>query len=98
MDQVAIAPEDKKPRLEVTADRANNRIEVKATAVASFSLHLNDSLVDLGKPFTVVINGKAQTEQRTRDFGTMLQLILRKYDGSWVFPVTFSSSVPQEGR
>jgi hypothetical protein len=98
MDQVATAPEGKKPRLEVTADRANNRIEVRTTAVASFNLYLNDSIVDLDKPFTLVINGKARTEQRTRDLGSMVQLILRKYDGSWVFPVTLNSAVPQEGR
>jgi hypothetical protein len=105
MDQIATTSLGKKPRLEVDADRTLNRIEVKSVGVESFALYLNDSLVDLSKPFTVVINGKAKTggagaagEQRTRDLTQMIELIMKKFDGGWVFPVVFTAAVPQEDK
>ena len=39
---------------------------MKARGVESFTLLLNDDLVDLDKEFTVVVNDKAVTEKRTR--------------------------------
>jgi hypothetical protein len=109
MDSIVTAPPTKKPRLEVNADRSLNRIEVKSVGVETFVLYLNDSLVDLSKPFTVVINGKAKTpsaggsgtatgELRTRDFMQMWQMVIKKFDGGWVFPVVFMAAVPQEDK
>ncbi len=48
------------PVIEITADRKTNRITVKARNIASYNLLLNDDLVDLDKPVTVVTNGKAE--------------------------------------
>ncbi|MCA8948540.1 MAG: hypothetical protein KDE27_03510 [Planctomycetes bacterium] len=86
---------DQRPRLEVTADRASNRIVVKAQGVESFSLMLNDDLVDLDKEFTVVINDKAVTEQKRRDQRGMQERMLERRDWDFLFPVEFQSTVPK---
>lgn len=98
MDQVATAPADARPRLEVSADRANNRIDVKAVGIESFNLMLNDVLVDLDKPVAIVVNGKAVQEQRGRDFAQLLQIVLRKFDPDFLFPVSFDVNVPKDEK
>jgi hypothetical protein len=90
----AVGPDDR-PRLEVTADRATNRIDVKARNIEAFSLQLNDALVDLDKEYTVVINGKAMTEKRARDFNKMFRRVREKFDGEHLFPVEFDCMVPK---
>ncbi|MEQ1634637.1 MAG: hypothetical protein ABL997_19825, partial [Planctomycetota bacterium] len=55
---------------------------------------LNDSLVDLDKPVTIVVNEKAITEKRSRDFTSMLRRMLLKYDTQFLFPVEFRVNVP----
>ncbi|MCA8964135.1 MAG: hypothetical protein H6838_17100 [Planctomycetes bacterium] len=90
------SPADKKPRLEVTADRASNRIDVKAVGVESFYLYLNDELVDLSKEFTVVVNGKAVTEKRTRSFSLMQEGLLQRRDWDYLYPVVYHSTVPTD--
>lgn len=84
---------DQKPRIEVTADRANNRIVVKAQGIEAFTLLLNDELVDLDKEFTVVVNDKATTELKTRDMREMQKRLLDRLDWEFLFPVAFSTSV-----
>ena len=54
------------PVIEVTADKKTNRITVKAQNISSYNLLLNDDLVDLDKPITVVTNGKAEEFKVTR--------------------------------
>ncbi len=88
------APKDETPRLEVEADRATNRITVKATSVDSFVLVLNDDLVDLSKEFTVEINGKATIEKRTRSFAGMLDRVLQRRDWDYLFTVEYKAVVP----
>ncbi len=87
---------DKKPRLEVTADHATNRIDVKAVGVESFSIYLNDGLVDLSKEFTVVVNGKAVTEKRIRSFSLMQEGLLQRRDWDYLYPVVYSTTVPMD--
>ena len=95
METIHTAPPDKKPRLEVEADRASNRITVKAVGVESFALRLNDALVDLDKEFTVVVNDKAMTQKLTRDFNRMLEFVNQRFDGEFLFPVEFRARVPK---
>lgn len=87
---------DDKPRLEVSADRASNRIEVTAKHIEDFTLLLNDELVDLSKPFTVVINGKATKEERLRDRNLLLDGILSRRDPSYIFTAKFGARVPED--
>lgn len=87
---------DKKPRLEVQADRAANRITVKAVGVERFTLQLNDELVDLDKEFTVVVNDKAMLEKKQRSFGVLWKNVLQRGDWDYLFCAQFSTEVPKQ--
>jgi hypothetical protein len=95
VEPLSTAGPDDKPRLEVEADRATNRITVKAQGVDSFLLYLNDDLVDLDKEFTVVINDKASTEKRTRNPREMEERLLVRRDWEYLFPVAYHATVPK---
>lgn len=89
------APLEARPRIEVKADRANNRITVTARGIESFVLYLNDDLVDLDKEFTVVVNDKAVTEKRVRSFRDMADRMDKRRDWDYLFPVMYHSVVPK---
>ena len=95
MNPIHTSTAENKPRIEVTADRANNRIVVKAQGIEDFSLLLNDDIVDLDKQFTVVVNDKAVTEQRTRDERGMVRRMMSRRDWEFLFPVIYTSTVPK---
>jgi hypothetical protein len=92
---LTVAP-DKKPRIEAVADRAANRITVKTVGVESFTLFLNDDLVDLDQEFTVVVNDKAQTEKRTRSFRELRDQVISRNDWDCLYPVKLSTSVSKQ--
>lgn len=90
---IATSGGDSKPRIEVTADRANNRIVVKSQGIEAFELLLNDDLVDLDKEFTVVVNDKATTEKKVRDMRKMQERLLERRDYEFLYPVSYTTSV-----
>lgn len=94
-DPLLGAPLDARPRLEVEADRASNRIVVKARGVEKFMLFLNDDLVDLDKEFTVVVNDKAVVEKKVRSFRDMRDRMMLRRDWEYLFPVMYVSTVPK---
>jgi hypothetical protein len=94
-DSLVAAPIESLPRLECHADRAANRITVKAVGIERFTLFLNDDLVDLDKEFTVVVNDKAIPEKRTRNFREMRERVITRSDWDFLFPVVFSTAVPK---
>jgi hypothetical protein len=95
-DSLQTASPDKKPRLQVVADRAANRITVDAQGVERFEVLLNDDLIDLNKEFTIVINGKAIKETRRRSFRDMKRRMMERNDWSYLFPVSYIATVPKE--
>ncbi len=95
MDSIHTSVADKRPRMEVEADRANNRVTVKSVGVESFTLLLNDSLLDLDKEFTVVVNDKAMSRKSARDLNKTIGFVRQRFDGDYVFPVEFSTKVPK---
>jgi hypothetical protein len=95
-DPLLTSAPDKKPRLQVVADRATNRITVDAQGVDRFELLLNDELVDLDKEFTVIINGKATKETRRRSFGDMKRRMMGRSDWEYLFPVRHTATVPKD--
>jgi hypothetical protein len=95
-DALQTASPDKKPRLQVVADRAANRITVDAQGVERFEILLNDDLIDLNKEFTIVINGKAIKETRSRSFRDMKRRMMERNDWSYLFPVSYIATVPKE--
>ncbi|GAB4150023.1 MAG: hypothetical protein Fur0037_18440 [Planctomycetota bacterium] len=98
MDNIIGVPLDKRARIEVQANRKQNRITVKAEGVSAFTLLLNDQLADLDDPngITIVVNGQAQVHKRGRDFGRMFDLLYKqKLDTGWLFPAIVECAVPR---
>ena len=88
-------PADTRPRIEVEADRATNRIVVKSRGIEKFTLYLNDDLVDLDKEFTVEVNGKANPETRKRNFAGMRDRMVKRKDWEYLFSVEYMAMVPK---
>lgn len=89
---------DGRPYLEVSADRAANRITVTARNVSDFGLYLNDALVDLDKDVTIVVNGKALAPMRfERNLRKLCETIYRGRDPGAVFPADRTIEVPAGG-
>ncbi len=93
-EPLAGLPNALRPRMEVKVDREKNRIVVDARNVEDFQLLLNDDLLDLGKEFTVVVNGKAIQEKRERNLLFMFDKMMKRQDPSYVFTTEFAASVP----
>ena len=71
-----------------------NRIEIHAERVRRYSLFLNQQLVDLAKPVTVVTNGHVSYEGPvTPNLATLLQEARRRHDRHDLFPAVLTISV-----
>ncbi len=92
---LASTPEARLPRLEAEADRATNTVRVSCRGVDRFTLQLNDDLLDLGKPFAIVVNGREYREQRTRSFQQLRDGLVARGDWDVLFPVALTTSVPK---
>lgn len=78
-------PEGESSRLKVSVDRGTNTITIDGAYVYQVRLMLNDILVDLDQPITILRNGQSYSFQASRSLGTMLQNYVGSLDGS-VFP------------
>ncbi len=75
-------------------DRAANRITVDCENVYGFSILLNDSIVDLDKPFEVVTNGDQKfTGKKERSLRTALQRVHLSGDTARLFVNSVDISV-----
>ena len=63
--------------VQAEADREANKITVTAAGVPSVTLFLNDQIVDLGRPLTLVLNGVEQVAQVPRSLDDTLSLLKR---------------------
>jgi len=65
-----------------------NRIEVKAERVQRYSLFLNDQLIDLSKPLTVLTNGQVSFKGLvTPSLETLLRQSRQRQDSRRLFPI-----------
>lgn len=92
---LASTPAARLPRIEAEADRAANTVRVTCRGVERFTLQLNDDLLDLAKPFTIVVNGREYREQRTRSFQQLRDGLVARGDWDVLFPVALTTSVPK---
>ncbi len=80
------------------AIREGNRIEVQTEHVRRYSLFLNESLIDLAKPVTVVTNGQVSFEGTvTSSLETLLRQARLRQDPQRLFPIHLSVSVQPHG-
>ncbi len=80
-------PDGKTARMKVAVDRSTNTISIDGEFVYQVKLFLNDVIVDLDKPITLMRNGKTLTYQASRSTGTMLAVFGSSLDDT-VFPST----------
>jgi dienelactone hydrolase len=72
-----------------------NRIEVRTQHVRRYTLYLNDSLVNLSQPITVVTNGALSYEGPvTAGTRTLLREARLRQDARMLFPAMLTISVP----
>ncbi|MHC4380017.1 MAG: alpha/beta hydrolase family protein [Planctomycetota bacterium] len=91
-------PEGKVARLKVSVDRGTNTITIDGEYVYQVMLYLNDVIVDLDKPITVLRNGDTYTFQASRSLGTLLENFASSQDGS-VFPAMLRQlDMPTESK
>jgi hypothetical protein len=73
---------------------APNRIEVRTNLVRRYSLYLNQTLVDLSKPVTVVTDGRVSHEGPVvPTVDTLLREARLRQDRRMLFPVILSLTV-----
>ncbi len=84
------------PIIEITADKKENKIVAKCQNISSYDLMINDDIVDLDRPITVITNGKAREFKVERDIN---QAIMPAINNDPEFIVTytlFGIEVPKE--
>ncbi|MCP4091923.1 MAG: hypothetical protein GY747_00600 [Planctomycetes bacterium] len=83
-------PDDKLARMKVSVDRGTNTITIDGEFVYQVKLFLNDVIVDLDKPITVIRNGAEYTYQASRSIGTLLDNFSKTLDDT-IYPSTIRS-------
>ena len=71
-----VAPSARASRATASVERDKHIIRVQAEGVSQVSLYLNDALIDLDQPLHVLCNGVERVVTATRQFPTMLELLL----------------------
>lgn len=96
---LAEVPEEERPRVQVAADRKHNRIEVTGRNVDEIRLLLNDLLVDLDKPITLVANGRIKEVQIRRSLPMLADarrgLVVLRNDPRFVFVAQCTVPIPE---
>ena len=76
---------------------APNRIEVKAERVRRYSLFLNDQLIDISQPLTVLTNGQVSFEGPvTPSLETLLRQARLRQDPRQLFPIHITVTVQKQ--
>lgn len=86
-DSPDAVPDDKVARMKISVDRGTNTITIDGEFVYQVKFFLNDVIVDLDKPITVIRNGAEYTYQASRSIGTMLENFANNLDDA-IFPST----------
>ncbi|MDP6963788.1 MAG: hypothetical protein QGF46_06435, partial [Planctomycetota bacterium] len=82
-------------KVKVSVDRETNTISLDCEKVYRVKLYLNDVIVDLDKPITILRNGETYSYQASRSVGTMLEVFASSFDGA-VFPAVIQEiDIPQ---
>ncbi len=70
------------PRMTGRIDKASNTIHIETVNVLELSVYLNDALVDLDKPVSIVVNGRERSSRKyVRDLRLMLENRFFNSDG-----------------
>lgn len=92
-EPLASVSKDDRPYLDAKVDRETNTITITTKSISTFNLLLNDDIVDLGKKVTVVVNGVAQEQLRSRQQQRLQELLKSRYDPTYLFTVEWPIAV-----
>ncbi|MCH2104787.1 MAG: hypothetical protein MK297_12370 [Planctomycetes bacterium] len=82
--------------IRAVVDRATNEITITAKHVSSVTIYLNDELVDMDLPVTVICNGAKNEDVIPRNFSTMMRLIYSaRNDAGRIYTATRQYDVPK---
>ena len=88
-----------RPFVNVKVDRVKNQILVNSQQVSEIGLYLNDALVDLDKPVTVIANGKAlEANKFDRSLNGMIKYMRGFYDSTQLYSAYYRFAVPKEEK
>jgi len=84
------------PSFQVEVDRPNNKLVLECHRIVAFRVQLNDALLDLDRPVTIVVNGKEVVSKK------LDRSLLHLYDhvrnsGDWtrIYPCSVTVEVPK---
>lgn len=78
-------------KISIKADRASNTITIDAENVYQVDLYLNDQIVDLSKPFTIIRNGQELEVSTTAGFMIVLENYRTMlFDTGAIYPAKYS--------
>jgi len=93
------------PTFHATADHANNVVRIEVSGISRFELFLNDALVDLSQPISIVVieddkempffKTKDGRDTAPRDLGTMLEELVGSNHPWRVYPVKYVVNVAE---
>ena len=82
--------------IRAVVDRATNEITITAKHVSSVTIYLNDELLDMDLPVTVICNGVKNEDVIPRNFSTMMRLIYSaRNDAGRIYTATRQYDVPK---
>lgn len=86
-----------RPHLQVSVDRAANKITFVGDGIEMVNVSFNDAIVDLSKPVELVLNGASRKVQLARNLKSMLQMMFTSNDAGRVYTKyeTFDLPKPQ---
>ena len=85
------------PRFTVEVDRASNRLVIQAHRITGLRIDLNDCILDLDRPVSILVNGKvAFRGQATRDLETLLERFQNSGDWARIYPWSKTFKVPRK--
>ncbi|MEZ5989586.1 MAG: hypothetical protein R3F30_10745 [Planctomycetota bacterium] len=98
MEELGKASLEDRPMVEVTADRATNKITIKSKKVSDVRLFLNDAIVDLDKEIAIDRNGQVMQVKLARNKRLLWDpregLVFRRGDPRYLFVAVAVVPVP----
>lgn len=87
--------EEGSARIEASADRGTNTIEITGEGVSTVNLYFSDLLVDMSQPIKVVVNGTVHEDLVPPNLQAFLTYAYRNGDTGRVFTSNYSYNLPQ---
>ena len=97
LNEETIWDDPEQPNFQAFLNPQKNRIDIRSHRIRGFEIRLNDSLLDLGRPVSIVVNGSTVfLGQPARSLARLLRSVERSGDWTDVFPWVVRIEVPTQ--